>query len=163
MAMMLDVSAQMSVTVGIYTAGTRLGLGAMYQISALQAAFPQFGLGWVWGTAYILRLAGTRMVSQGEFEAFRNLFRHAATYCLLLMIAIAFTVIPFADALSFQQAEQACDYVTDLACLPHYNHIFGGGREQFSTLQQNFSRFFLPVLVARCFYQAGPHATTINS
>ena len=154
LAMLLDVSAQMSVTLGIYTAGTRLGLGAMYQISSLQAAFPQFGLAWIWGITYILRLSGTQMVFRGDYEQFRGLFIFAVRYCTLLIVAVTFSVIPFKDALAFHQAEQACDYASDLACLPHYEHIFGGGGSKLGTLQETFMYFFVPVLFARCFFQA---------
>ncbi|CAE7036234.1 SEP1 [Symbiodinium sp. CCMP2592] len=153
MAMILDVSAQMPATVGIYTAGTRLGLGAMYQISSLQAAFPQYGLAWVIGLTYILRLKGTQLVSEGEYEQFRGLFRLATLYSLLLIVAVAASVIPYSDALSFLQAEQACEYASDLSCLPHYTSIFGGGHLKGDTLQQAFRYFFTPVLIARCFYQ----------
>eukprot|EP00439_Symbiodinium_sp_Y106_P061665 s1446_g9.t1 len=137
----------------IYTAGTRLGLGAMYQISSLQAAFPQYGLAWVIGLTYILRLKGTQLVSEGEYEQFRRLFRLATLYSLLLIVAVAASVIPYSDALSFLQAEQACEYASDLSCLPHYTSIFGGGHLKGDTLQQAFRYFFTPVLIARCFYQ----------
>lgn len=153
MAMILDVSAQMPATVGIYTAGTRLGLGAMYQISSLQAAFPQYGLAWVIGLTYVLRLRGTQLVSEGEYTQFRGLFRLATVYSLLLVVAVAASVIPYSDALSFLQAEQACEYASDLSCLPHYSSIFGGGHMKGDTLQQAFLYFFTPVLIARCFYQ----------
>ena len=139
----------------IYTAGTRLGLGAMYQISSLQAAFPQYGLAWVIGLTYVLRLRGTQLVSEGEYTQFRGLFRLATVYSLLLVVAVAASVIPYSDALSFLQAEQACEYASDLSCLPHYSSIFGGGHMKGDTLQQAFLYFFTPVLIARCFYQAG--------
>ena len=131
-----------------------LGLGAMYQISSLQAAFPQYGLAWIWGLTYVLRLHGTQLVSQGEYELFRGLFRTAVMYSFLLILAVAASVIPYGEALSFHQAEQACEYASNLACLPHYEHIFGGGGSGGDSLQQSFMRFFVPVLIARCFYQA---------
>jgi len=43
-AMVLDVSVQMSLTIGVYFAGVHLGIGAMYQISSLQAAFMIYGV-----------------------------------------------------------------------------------------------------------------------
>ena len=133
----------------------------MYQISSLQAAFPQYGLDWVIGLTYILRLKGTQLVSEGEYEQFRRLFRLATLYSLLLIVAVAASVIPYSDALSFLQAEQACEYASDFSCLPHYTSIFGGGHLKGDTLQQAFRYFFTPVLIARCFYQAGKYRNAV--
>ena len=58
----------------------RLGIGAMYQISALQAAFPQYGLQWILGLTYVLRLQGTRMVAAKEYRQFKGLFLFILAY-----------------------------------------------------------------------------------
>ena len=52
----------------------------MYQISALQAAFPQYGLQWILGLTYVLRLQGTRMVAAKEYRQFKGLFLFILAY-----------------------------------------------------------------------------------
>ncbi|CAK9027074.1 unnamed protein product [Durusdinium trenchii] len=110
-AMLLDVAAQSSITVGIYTGGAMLGIGAMYQIAALQAAFPQYGLQYIIGVTYALRLQGTRLVAAEEYQAFKGLFRGTVIY------------------------------------------VFGGGDATGGTLQGSAMWIFVPILIARCFYQ----------
>mmetsp|Transcript_4081 Transcript_4081/g.9537 ORF Transcript_4081/g.9537 Transcript_4081/m.9537 type:complete len:634 (-) Transcript_4081:124-2025(-) len=151
-AMLLDVSAQMSVTVGIYTAGARLGMGAMYQISALQAMFALYGYGWFYGVTYVLRLTGTQMVAKGDYQGFRNLFRFIMLYAFLLIIAVC-SVLPYKNSVSFLQAKNACEYASDSSCLTIYNSIFGGGSSRVDALQDTFLWVFIPVMMGRCFYQ----------
>ncbi|CAJ1338367.1 unnamed protein product [Effrenium voratum] len=152
-AMLLDVSAQMSITGGVYTAGAMLGMGAMYQISALQAAFMQYGLQWVYALTYSLRLQGTQMVAAGQYHQFNALFRFVVIYGLILVVTAAATMVPFRAPLAFLQAEQACEYASHKSCVNIFTDVFGGGTSLQGTLQGSTMLFFVPVLAARCFYQ----------
>ena len=59
-AMVLDLSVQMCRTIGIYAAGSRMGMGAMYQISTLESSFPQFGLQYIAGLTLAFRIFGAQ-------------------------------------------------------------------------------------------------------
>ncbi|CAK9013278.1 Hypothetical protein SCF082_LOCUS11868 [Durusdinium trenchii] len=152
-AMLLDVAAQSSITVGIYTGGAMLGIGAMYQIAALQAAFPQYGLQYIIGVTYALRLQGTRLVAAEEYQAFKGLFRGTVIYGLLLALVAAATLIPYRVPIAFLQARQACEYASSLECTKIFTSVFGGGDATGGTLQGSAMWIFVPILIARCFYQ----------
>jgi len=153
LAMLLDVAAQLSVTVGVYIAGSTFGMGAMYQISALQAAFPQYGLQWIWSLTYIVRIRGTQLVSAGQYKLFQGMFNYCVFYALLLLVIAAATIVPFKQVLALKQARQACEYATDSSCLGIYSSVFGGGTYTGGTLQGGAMIFFVPAMAARCFYQ----------
>eukprot|EP00424_Heterocapsa_rotundata_P002887 CAMPEP_0168703470 /NCGR_PEP_ID=MMETSP0503-20121227/39075_1 /TAXON_ID=89963 /ORGANISM="Heterocapsa rotundata, Strain SCCAP K-0483" /LENGTH=83 /DNA_ID=CAMNT_0008749645 /DNA_START=15 /DNA_END=262 /DNA_ORIENTATION=+ len=68
--MVLDLSVQLSLTTGVYLSGTLLGTGAMYQISSLQTAFPQYGIGYVFGMSIMFKIRGAQLIAAREHEAF---------------------------------------------------------------------------------------------
>lgn len=152
-AMLLDVAAQVSVTTGVYVAGGLLGVGAMYQVSAWQAAFPQYGLQWIFGVTYVLRLQGSNLVAAKEYKQFRNLFRTIMVYGIVLAIVAASSLIPFRVPIAFQEAAQACEYASSLNCANIFASVFGGGDTGGDTLQGSAMLLFVPTLLARSFYQ----------
>lgn len=152
-AMLLDVAAQVSVTTGVYVAGGLLGVGAMYQVSAWQAAFPQYGLQWIFGVTYVLRLQGSNLVAAKEYKQFRNLFRTIMVYGIILAIVAASSLIPFRVPIAFQEAAQACEYASSLNCANIFASVFGGGDTGGDTLQGSAMLLFVPTLLARSFYQ----------
>lgn len=152
-AMLLDVAAQVSVTTGVYVAGGLLGIGAMYQVSAWQAAFPQYGLQWIFGVTYVLRLQGSSLVAAKEYKQFRNLFRTIIVYGIVLAIVAASSLIPFRVPIAFLEAEQACEYASSVNCANIFASVFGGGDTGGDTLQGSAMLLFVPTLLARSFYQ----------
>eukprot|EP00434_Breviolum_minutum_P022948 symbB.v1.2.020244.t1/scaffold1693.1/size105633/14 len=172
-AMLLDVAAQASITTGVYVAGAMLGIGAMYQVSAWQAAFPQYGLQWIIGVTYVLRLQGSRLVAAKEYRQFKILFRSVVAYGVMLALVAAVTLIPFRTPIAFLEAAPACEYASSLNCANIFASVFGGGKNEGDTLQGSGMLLFVsaprscgadtslkksvlslrPTLIARSFYQ----------
>lgn len=153
LAMVSDLAVQVPMTVGVYLAGARLGMGAMYQISALQAAYPQYGLAWVRGLTYGFRIIGSQQIGARDAEGFSNFYESVVKHCSLLALVSIATTLPFPVQISFALAEQACEYASEKACLPIYATVFGGGDYTGATLQGSAFKFFVPSLCAMCFYQ----------
>lgn len=151
-AMILDVAVQLPVTIGVYVAGASFGIGPMYQISALQAAFPQYGMQWILGLTIYVRIVGTKLVGGGDYATFRDLFVLVLKFGAALAVVAAATVAPFRSSLSFGLAEQACEYASDSRCLPIYASVFGGdGRAQ--ALQGWPILVFIPALMSVCLFR----------
>jgi len=152
-AMLLDVAAQASITTGVYVAGAMLGIGAMYQVSAWQAAFPQYGLQWIIGVTYVLRLQGSRLVAAKEYRQFKILFRSVVAYGFMLALVAAVSLTPFRTPIAFLEAAPACEYASSLNCANIFASVFGGGKNEGDTLQGSGMLLFVPTLIARSFYQ----------
>jgi len=154
MAMVADLAVQIPQTVGVYMAGIHLGIGAMYQISSLQAAFPQYGTSWVQGMAIGFKIIGAIQLGAGDFEGFAQYFSQVVVYVFMLSIVAFASTWPFAEKICFELADQACVYASEPGCLSIYQSIFGGGNYKGDTLQGNSFKAFVPALCATCFYRA---------
>jgi len=150
-AMASDLSVQLSMTAGIYVAGVRYGVGQMYQVSAILAAFPQYGIQWVFGVCIAFRIQGSQFLGAGNYAAFRRMF----VICLLCVGMLAVTSVstlwPFRDAISYKLARNACDFASESACVPVFEGVFGGPKQ--AGLQESPWLVFLVAMVAQCFYR----------
>eukprot|EP00930_Biecheleria_cincta_P027572 TRINITY_DN19344_c0_g1_i1.p1 TRINITY_DN19344_c0_g1~~TRINITY_DN19344_c0_g1_i1.p1 ORF type:complete len:685 (-),score=108.37 TRINITY_DN19344_c0_g1_i1:533-2512(-) len=126
-AMVLDLSVQMCRTIGIYAAGSRMGMGAMYQISTLESSFPQFGLQYIAGLTLAFRILGAQFVAQRQYLRFRRFFVVMVLAGGCIAVGGAITLLPYRDVLSFDLAQNACEFASEPGCLPIYVSIFGGG------------------------------------
>merc|ERR1712176_143697 len=152
-AMLLDLSVQLGLSIGVYMAGARMGIGPMYQISALQAAFPQYGLQYIMGLTMMWKIRGSQFLAQKEYVRFSNFFKVLCAFATALAICAFASLLPFRIPLSFDLAANACEFASEPECLPVYTSVFGGGGAPGTTMQNSAFVAFLPVLVAVCFYR----------
>eukprot|EP00449_Zooxanthella_nutricula_P044659 CAMPEP_0198597844 /NCGR_PEP_ID=MMETSP1462-20131121/144939_1 /TAXON_ID=1333877 /ORGANISM="Brandtodinium nutriculum, Strain RCC3387" /LENGTH=403 /DNA_ID=CAMNT_0044329507 /DNA_START=22 /DNA_END=1231 /DNA_ORIENTATION=- len=156
LAMSVDLAVQIPIAVGIYLASVRMGIGAMYQISTLQAGFPLYGTSWVVGLVFLMKIRGATLIGQRNFVGFGKLFSYCLMYTGMLAISSIVTTIPLAKPISFSLAHQACRYASTPSCLGVYASIFGGehsaGIKAHSTLQGSSFAVFVPALIALQFY-----------
>mmetsp|Transcript_136899 Transcript_136899/g.309268 ORF Transcript_136899/g.309268 Transcript_136899/m.309268 type:complete len:672 (+) Transcript_136899:22-2037(+) len=151
-AMVLDVSFQLGITTGTYTAGAAMGIGPLYQVGAMQNAFPTYGLSYVVGLAYSVRIVGSRFVGQRKYKEFRGLYSYAAVYVVVLAIVAGGSTLPFARAISLDLAEQSCEFAFNSQCTPVYTSVFGGGTSSGAPLQTTFY-LFGPILLGIAGYR----------
>ena len=131
-AMVLDLSIQICMSSGVYMAA-HMGLPSLYQISAMQAALPQYGTAVAAGISYAMKIVGAVMLGRGFYSAFR-LFAGLCVMGSAIFAAIAFlTTSPFREPLAFGYAAQACIYASDPGCTEMYASIFGSGAAQQGT------------------------------
>jgi len=154
-AMLLDVSVQLGLSIGVYTAGAKMGIGPMYQISALQAAFPQYGIQYIMGLALIWKLRGAQFLGKRDFVSFSKFFKVLCLFATALAVCAFATLLPYRQPISFHLAENACEYAAEPGCLVVYQSVFGGGNapESLTTIQGSAFTAFLPALVAVCYYR----------
>jgi len=153
-AMVLDVSVQLSLTIGVYYAGTHLGIGSMYQISSLQAAFMIYGLQYIWGIALAFKFRGSAFVAKKEFGQYYDLFKRMLLVASALAVSCAATMAPYHTYLGLQLGEQACEYASMPACAAVYSSVFGGSSKDPSTaLQASSFAAFIPAMCAVCYYR----------
>ena len=151
-AMLLDLAAQCSITAGIYTGGAVLGIGAMYQIATLQAAFPQYGLIWIFALIYMVKVYGTPLVVAKTYSQFKGQLSGIIAYGFVLMVVSAITLMPYKVPIAFAQAQQACRYASSLECTNIFTDVFGGATNS-ETVQGSTMWTFVPILMAQCFYR----------
>jgi len=151
-AMVLDVSFQLGITTGTYTAGAAMGIGPLYQVGAMQNAFPTYGLSYVVGLAYSVRIVGSRFVGQRQYKSFKGLYSYAAVYVVVLAIVAAGSTLPFARAISLDLAEQSCEFAFNSQCIPVYTSVFGGGTSSGAPLETTFY-LFGPILLGIAGYR----------
>jgi len=116
-AMALDVSVQLSLTVGVYIAGSTLGMGALYQISSLQAAFMIYGVQFILLPALGFKIKGTEYIAKREYKEYHDLFQRMMYAASALAVTCVVTLLPFRESVSFQLAEQACEYASEPSCV----------------------------------------------
>lgn len=148
--MVVDLSIQLVITGGIYMAGILLGEGGMYQVSSLQAAFPQFGQQWFFGLTYYFRLRGTGLLAADKVAQFRALYNWMLKYGLIITVAAVASLVPFRASISVHLAARGCVYASTASCLPVYQTIFG--RQGYDGLQGDSFTAFLPALAASCLF-----------
>merc|ERR1719317_365540 len=106
--MSVDVTLQLSVTVGIYVAAYH-GVDCAYQLSALQSALPAFGVAWVIGFGLILKIIGAQLIATRKFELFRRF-----TFVFLLLCTgfglAALIILDSEDEVAYGYGETACSY-----------------------------------------------------
>jgi hypothetical protein len=149
--MLVDLCGQLTITTGVYVAGF-MGTAEMYQVSAMQAALPNFATASATGVAYVLKLAGAMMLGSGDVAAFRRLCGMAAAAALALASLPILVVFMWADSygLAFHFGEQACVFATSRECSPIYEGIFGTGTSS-GTLQSSFAAFAFAAS-SKCLY-----------
>jgi len=150
-AMASDLSVQLGITAGIYLAGVRYGVGQMYQLSAILAAFPQYGIAWVYGVCLAFRIQGSQHLGAGNFAAFRRTFVVCLMCVGMLAVTSVSTLWPFRDSMSYGLAGNACEYASESGCVPVFEGVFGGPEQ--AGLQEAPWLVFLVAMVAQCFYR----------
>mmetsp|Transcript_92950 Transcript_92950/g.262772 ORF Transcript_92950/g.262772 Transcript_92950/m.262772 type:complete len:693 (+) Transcript_92950:145-2223(+) len=149
-AMALEVCVQFGMSFGIYMAGS-MGMGPLYQVSAMQSAMPLYGIAFSTCLGYAGKLIGSVLIGRQCFHMFRG-FVGVVTFwsCAFALLAILAT-LPFRSQLAFQYGAHACIYATEPACAPVYASIFGQGKRMNGSLQDSFYAFTLAVAAMSLF------------
>lgn len=123
-AMSVDVTLQLSITIGIYVAAYH-GVSCAYQLSALQSALPAFGVAWVIGFGVILKIIGSQLIASRKYK----MFQHFTFIFLLLCTGFglaALIILSSGDEVAYGYGETACSYATSTECVEIYDGVFNG-------------------------------------
>jgi len=123
-AMSVDVTLQLSITIGIYVAAYH-GVSCAYQLSALQSALPAFGVAWVIGFGMILKIIGSQLIANRKYK----MFQHFTFFFLLLCTGFglsALIILSSGDGVAYGYGETACSYATSTGCVEIYDGVFSG-------------------------------------
>mmetsp|Transcript_53186 Transcript_53186/g.173015 ORF Transcript_53186/g.173015 Transcript_53186/m.173015 type:complete len:839 (+) Transcript_53186:110-2626(+) len=143
-AMLVDLSVQICVSSGIYVASS-LGLPALYQVSALQAAMPLY-VGCIAGVSYAMKLVSSAMLGLRMYQDYRSFVRLAVLMAGAYAVACVLAIAPHTSPLAFVYAPQACEFASEPGCVATYREVFGGGLLDGGELQETFK--LLPAAAA---------------
>jgi hypothetical protein len=149
-AMILDVSVQLAITIGVYMSAYE-GLADLYQMSSMQAAMPSYGTAYSIACAYFMKLAGSMLIGRKDYDRFQMLTYLALGTSAALVVVVFATVLPYKNALAFYYGENACVFASEEACMPVYVGMFGSTAGTPDTLQRSMDVFTVAA-AAKCVY-----------
>jgi len=122
--MVMDVAIQACISLSIYLALSK-DAAVGYQLTALQAALPTYGIAYALGMGMAFKILGPQLIARERFKDFATVGRLTVVCAYLLVPLIVGAVVPFGKGLAFTYGENACAFAKDAECLPFFNKIFG--------------------------------------
>lgn len=123
-AMSVDVTLQLSITIGIYVAAYH-GVSCAYQLSALQSALPAFGVAWTIGFSLILKIIGAQLIASRKYEMFQMFTFFFLFLCTCFGLS-SIIIFSYGDEVAYGYGETACSYATSTGCVEIYDGVFNG-------------------------------------
>lgn len=132
-AMVVDLCVQLGMTAGVFLVANK-GTVELYQISALQAAMPQYGMVLGIGFTYGLKLMAAALIGRQRFTEFSMLVSWVIRVSFVAA-GLAFPlVLLFKPNLAVSYGSPACLFATDASCAPIFEGVF-------TRLQDSFTAF----------------------
>mmetsp|Transcript_14934 Transcript_14934/g.44365 ORF Transcript_14934/g.44365 Transcript_14934/m.44365 type:complete len:639 (+) Transcript_14934:88-2004(+) len=138
----MDLCLQLSSTITFYVALMHSAPTA-YQLTALGAALPEYGLAYVIGIRFIAKIVGSQLLARGLHKQY-VLFAKTALVATVAILAVALSVvIAYRDTIAYEYGYNACEFAGSAECFPVYEAVFGGT----NPLPSNFDIFAAVVLI----------------
>jgi hypothetical protein len=122
--MVMDVAIQACISLSIYLALSK-DAAVGYQLTALQAALPTYGIAYALGMGITFKIVGPQLLARKMFREFSIIGRLTVLCGYLLVPLIIGAVVPFRRGMAFSYGENACAYAKNSQCVPFFTKVFG--------------------------------------
>lgn len=122
--MTMDVVLQVTQLVTVYLALYQ-DPATGYQLTAIQSVLPQYGVGYSMSIVFMIKIVGSAMLAQGEYDRYRKFVSLCIIGVILFIPVLAGSIIPSTREIAYTTANAACEYAHDEKCVPFFNNIFG--------------------------------------
>lgn len=121
----MDMSLQLSGTITYFVALTHSAATA-YQLNALGAALPQFGLAWVLSIRYFTKIWGSQLLATAQYAQFASFAKASVVATLVTAAWGVVNILWHSDALAYNYAMNGCEFAGSTECFPIYEKLFLG-------------------------------------
>ena len=121
--MLVDVAVQLSTSITNYMAASD-HFETAFKLGAAESAYWSFGPQYLAPTMMLVKIFGSKMIANGQYELFLRVFFFATLVASSLAISAILAAAVKADFVAYDYGSSACVYASQTECASAYASIF---------------------------------------